>query len=576
MAINPSDITTVRVDQLSPEAITLASLLPHQVGTDLKQDTVQALVDLVATAIGAGSGVGYLPISVTDGQQLPAAPADPSFFLCGAGTFLNINGFPNVICTGELNAVMSLTDHWELAVEIPIVAEVGVQTVTGSAVDNTDPLNPVINLTSSIPTLQEVLDNNHDLVDNNNFQGTEAGEDNTGTDVNAFGFRAALSNTGTDVNAFGQYAAKNNTAQDVNAFGQQSAQNNTGTSINAFGISSAEDNTGNDVNAFGSESAKNNTGDYVNSFGWRAGFSNTFKNVNLFGYNATADADNQTVFSKWVSGVTKYLGRLSFNNITADRKWELPDANGTIALLSDITGGGFTVISTNTTANNDTNYSVVANATFTDPTPVEGKGYIVFVRNGTATIGGVGYTAGILIYRVFHSGSWSSTVYVDKDYVDTALALRKKVIVRDVTSATVTGTTSLTLAKTYEVTAGTLSASGFLDLFMYASRTSASNSYTMGIYINTTNNFGTATLITSIATSGNFSPFLPFKAQYVLKNNLLIGGISNQTSGSNYVNSITQVSIACNNTSNSVWLFIGITPTNSGSSIVVEGVEILN
>jgi len=165
---------------------------------------------------------------------------------------------------------------------------------------------------------------------------------------------------------------------------------------------------------------------------------------------------------------------------------------------------------------------------------------------------------------------------VSSNGVFDALALRKKVIVSDVTSATVTGTTSLTLAKTYEVTAGTLSASGFLNLFMYASRTGASNSYTMGIYINTSNNFGTATLITSIATSGNFSPFLSFKAQYVLKNNLLIGGISNQTSGSNYVNSITQVSVACNNTSNSVWLFIGITPTNSGSSIVVEGVEILN
>jgi hypothetical protein len=156
MAINPADITTVRVDQLALDAITLTSLLPHQVGTDLKQDTVQALVDLVATAIGAGSGVGYLPISVTDGEQLPAVPADPSFFLCGAGTYLNINGFPNVVCTGELNAVMSLPDHWELAVEIPIVAELGVQTVTGSAVDNTDPINPVVNITTQ--TLQQTME----------------------------------------------------------------------------------------------------------------------------------------------------------------------------------------------------------------------------------------------------------------------------------------------------------------------------------------------------------------------------------------------------------------------------------
>jgi hypothetical protein len=34
---------------------------------------------------------------------------------------------------------------------------------------------------ATTPTLQEVLDNNHDLVDGNNFQGTGAGVSNTGT-----------------------------------------------------------------------------------------------------------------------------------------------------------------------------------------------------------------------------------------------------------------------------------------------------------------------------------------------------------------------------------------------------------
>ncbi len=158
MAINPELITTIRVDQLPDEALSLTNLFPHTVGTDLKSATIQELVDLVATAIGAGSGVGFLPISVTNGQQLPDVPENPSFFLCGAGTFLNINGYPDVICTGELNAVMSLSDHWEVAVEIPIVAEVGVQTVTGSAVDNTDPLNPVINSTGGSQDLQQVTD----------------------------------------------------------------------------------------------------------------------------------------------------------------------------------------------------------------------------------------------------------------------------------------------------------------------------------------------------------------------------------------------------------------------------------
>lgn len=68
------------------------------------------------------------------------------------------------------------------------------------------------------------------------------------------------------------------------------------------------------------------------------------------------------------------------------------------------------VVSSNTTATNDSNYTVVANATFTDPTPVEGKGFKVFVRNGTAVIGGVSYGANSLVFRVFHSGAWANTL----------------------------------------------------------------------------------------------------------------------------------------------------------------------
>ena len=41
------------------------------------------------------------------------------------------------------------------------------------------------------PTLQQVLDFNHDLVDGNNFQGTGAGVGNTGTDVIALGTNSA-------------------------------------------------------------------------------------------------------------------------------------------------------------------------------------------------------------------------------------------------------------------------------------------------------------------------------------------------------------------------------------------------
>lgn len=70
------------------------------------------------------------------------------------------------------------------------------------------------------------------------------------------------------------------------------------------------------------------------------------------------------------------------------------------------------VVSGNLTAANDTRYVNVASATYTDPTPVEGKGFIVFVRNGTATVGGTAYaTAGTIIHRVYHSGAWANYVY---------------------------------------------------------------------------------------------------------------------------------------------------------------------
>jgi hypothetical protein len=118
--IDPNAISTTRVDQLAAADFNLTDNIPHEVGQVLKRGTVQQLADLIATQIETSGGVGYLPISVTDGQQLPDVPTEASFFLCGKGTFLNINGYPNIVCTEELNAIMSVTDHWEIAVEIPI------------------------------------------------------------------------------------------------------------------------------------------------------------------------------------------------------------------------------------------------------------------------------------------------------------------------------------------------------------------------------------------------------------------------------------------------------------------------
>ena len=160
--IDPNNITTIRVDQLASAVLNVGNEFAHTQGTDLKKATIQDLVDIVSTAVGAGSGVGFLPISVTDGQQLPNVPTDPSFFLCGTGTYLNINGFPDIICTEELNAVMSLSDHWQIAVEIPINSSVVItQTVTEGVTNKAPSENAVFNAINGVD-LNKVLTVNNE------------------------------------------------------------------------------------------------------------------------------------------------------------------------------------------------------------------------------------------------------------------------------------------------------------------------------------------------------------------------------------------------------------------------------
>lgn len=183
----------------------------------------------------------------------------------------------------------------------------GVQSVTGLNTDNTDPQNPVVQisvdgvtitgdgtpgspLVASIPkitpTLQEVLDNNHDLLFGNNFQGTNAGVGNTGVTVIAIGNAAAFQNTGVSVNAIGNSAALQNTGNALNAIGNEAARDNTGDQVNSIGSQSAKSNTGDYVNALGLNAASSNTGNYINAVGLNAADLNTGDNVIALGTNA--------------------------------------------------------------------------------------------------------------------------------------------------------------------------------------------------------------------------------------------------------------------------------------------------
>jgi hypothetical protein len=176
-------------------------------------------------------------------------------------------------------------------------------------------INPSLIFAPRTQTLQEILDNNHELVNANNFQGTGAGNGASGTDLNLFGSSAGDGQTGSINNGFGRFAL----------------QNSVGSNNNALGRGALSDNNGDNNNAFGNQALLGNSGNNNNAFGSLAGDGNTHNNVNLFGAKADADADNQTVFAKSVAE----QWRVSFANITSFRKVEAPNKDGTFAYLDD-------------------------------------------------------------------------------------------------------------------------------------------------------------------------------------------------------------------------------------------------
>ena len=144
---------------------------------------------------------------------------------------------------------------------------------------------------------------------------------------------------------------------------------------------------------------------------------------------ATSSGYNATFFINFFNGAGGTLLKISINSFIAGIRTNLDLVyTTTSAVATQITtalSGYLTaataasiyqklreVISSNKTAVLDEFYTVNSTCTFTDPTPSEGKGYTVFVINGTVTVGGVAYsTAGTKIERVYYSGAWANYVY---------------------------------------------------------------------------------------------------------------------------------------------------------------------
>jgi len=128
--INPNDVSTIRTGQLPSEPFGLTDKIPHEIGSDLKQGTVQQLADTIGTYLGTTDSLAFNPSTVTDGQTLPITTSN-EWMLVGKGTFPNVGGGATIITTEELNAVTSNGSYWSLAVEIPVNVELAgiVQTI---------------------------------------------------------------------------------------------------------------------------------------------------------------------------------------------------------------------------------------------------------------------------------------------------------------------------------------------------------------------------------------------------------------------------------------------------------------
>jgi len=175
---------------------------------------------------------------------------------------------------------------------------------------------------------------------NNNFFGTNAGQNNTtGLRNNFFGLQSGQNNTtGINNNFFGTSAGENNTTgSQNNFFGTTAGQNNiTGSSNNFFGNSAGINNTtGVQNNFFGFQAGRNNkTGANNNFFGTNAGDNNTTGSSNVaIGTSAlynTTTGDTLTGSNNIAIG-TNAGDNIRFaaaGNVAIGNLIDLPDAGG--------------------------------------------------------------------------------------------------------------------------------------------------------------------------------------------------------------------------------------------------------
>jgi hypothetical protein len=144
-------------------------------------------------------------------------------------------------------------------------------------------------------------------------------------------------------------------------YGHYAGNGSSGTNKVLLGAYAGYGNSGNHLVAAGYSAGINNSGSNVIALGTASGVGNVHSNVILFGQNSTATGNDQIVFRTNI-----YNARHSISGLTDDRLYTWPNASGTVALLSDITGG-FVPLTRTLTINGNTQ-DLSSDRTWTIPT----------------------------------------------------------------------------------------------------------------------------------------------------------------------------------------------------------------
>jgi hypothetical protein len=221
------------------------------------------------------------------------------------------------------------------------------------------------------------------------------------------------------------------------------------------------------VNTLGNSCFNNTFKQGVESFEFGNNLLNTTIEANITGADYTASPAYDFLYNNAYDSVIFQSGGVNYHryfDVANNRIVVTNLATPTNITYLDGNTWGSVLVNASLTAVLSTQYVVVASATFTDPvTPAEGKGFQVYVRNGTATIGGVGYSvAGSVIWRVFHSGSYATYVINEVTPSSTNTLTNKRITARTGTVASsATPTINTDNVDFFSITAQTVDITSF-------------------------------------------------------------------------------------------------------------------